>query len=167
MSVDSASRAAELGRRLLARHWRVATAESCTGGLVAAAITGVAGSSEWFERGYVTYSNDAKEQMLGVDRALIDVHGAVSEAVARAMSEGALAKSGADCAVSVTGIAGPGGGTPAKPVGMVYLAWSIRARATRVAMHNFGGGRGGVRSAAVDAALAGLIEAIDATGSAA
>ncbi|MEO8538035.1 MAG: nicotinamide-nucleotide amidohydrolase family protein, partial [Betaproteobacteria bacterium] len=103
--------AAELGRLLLDRGWRVATAESCTGGLVAAALTDIAGSSAWFDRGFVTYSDDAKHQMLGVSPALIATWGAVSEPVAAAMADGARLRSGAQCAVSITGIAGPGGGS--------------------------------------------------------
>ncbi len=114
-----AALAAALGQTLLEAGYRIVTAESCTGGLVAAAITAVAGSSDWFERGFVTYSNEAKCELLGVPRVLIDEHGAVSEPVARVMAEGALAHTPADCALSVTGIAGPGGGTPAKPVGTV------------------------------------------------
>ena len=146
-----------LGDALRARRLRVATAESCTGGLVAAAITSVAGSSEWFERGFVTYSNDAKCEMLGVPRALIEAHGAVSEAVARAMAEGALAKSAADCALSVTGVAGPGGGSAAKPVGMVCLGFALRGTVPRVETHRFPGDRAAVRAASAEAALAGLI----------
>ncbi|HEY7787694.1 MAG TPA: CinA family protein [Casimicrobiaceae bacterium] len=162
MNTGRESLAAELGRRLLARGIRVAIAESCTGGLVAAAITSVAGSSAWFERGFVTYSNDAKYEMLGVPRALIEAQGAVSEAVARAMAEGARAHSGAACAVSVTGVAGPGGGTPAKPVGMACLGWVAPGGPPVVATRHFPGGRAKVRAAAVDAALAGLIDLLDA-----
>ncbi len=150
--------AAELGRALLARGWRIATAESCTGGLIAGAITDVAGSSEWFERGFVTYSNAAKEEMLGVPRAMLDEHGAVSEPVARAMAEGALARSSADSAVSVTGVAGPGGGTPAKPVGMVCFAWARRGSATSSRTHHLAGNRADVRAASVAIALQGLLD---------
>jgi nicotinamide-nucleotide amidase len=150
--------AMELGRALLARDWRMTTAESCTGGLIAGAITDVAGSSEWFERGFVTYSNAAKEEMLGVPRALLDEHGAVSEPVARAMAEGALARSSADCAVSVTGVAGPGGGTPAKPVGRVCFAWARRGGATSSHTRHFAGNRADVRAASVAAALQGLLD---------
>lgn len=149
-----------LGDALRARGFRVATAESCTGGLVAAAITSVAGSSEWFERGFVTYSNDAKREMLGVARALIDAHGAVSEPVAAAMAQGALVASAADCAVSVTGVAGPGGGSAAKPVGMVCLGFAVRGQAPRVETRRFSGDRAAVRSASVEAALAGLIDLV-------
>jgi nicotinamide-nucleotide amidase len=153
--------AGELGRALFARGWRVATAESCTGGLVAGAITSIAGSSDWFERGFVTYSNEAKHEMLGVPCALIEAHGAVSDAVARAMAEGTLAKSTAQCAVSVTGVAGPGGGTPAKPVGMVCFGWAAIDGRPEVATRRFSGGREAVRAAAVEAALAGLIDFLE------
>lgn len=110
-----------LGEALRRRGWRLATAESCTGGLIAAACTSVAGSSDWFERGFVSYSNLAKTQMLGVDAALVAAHGAVSEPVARAMAQGAAEIADVELAVAVTGIAGPGGGTPDKPVGLTYI----------------------------------------------
>jgi nicotinamide-nucleotide amidase len=115
-----------LAAALRGRAWRLATAESCTGGLIAAACTAVAGSSDWFERGFVTYSNAAKSELLGVDADLIVAHGAVSEAVAQAMARGALQHSKADLSVAVTGIAGPGGATPGKPVGLVWLAVARR-----------------------------------------
>jgi nicotinamide-nucleotide amidase len=115
-------KAAELVAFCKARSLKITTAESCTGGLVAAAITSVSGSSDVFERGFVTYSNDAKTEMIGVDAALIAKHGAVSEETARAMAEGAQRKANADIAVAVTGIAGPTGGTPSKPIGLVYIA---------------------------------------------
>lgn len=152
--------AAQLAQVLRARGLRVATAESCTGGLVAAAMTSIAGSSEWFERGFVTYSNDAKREMLDVPPELITAHGAVSEAVARAMAQGALAKSAADCALSVTGVAGPGGGTRDKPVGMVCFGWSLRTGAASVATRRFPGDRSAVRAASVEASLAGLIRLV-------
>ena len=155
--------AAALGVALRTRRLRAATAESCTGGLVAGAITAIAGSSEWFERGFVTYSNEAKSEMLGVPRALIDAHGAVSEPVARAMAEGALARSAADCAVSVTGVAGPGGGTAAKPVGMVCFGFALRGAAPRVETRHFAGDRAAVRTASVEAALEGLIDLVRAS----
>ena len=116
---------AEVLRR---RGWRLATAESCTGGLIAAACTAVAGSSDWFECGFVSYSNAAKADMLGVDAALIAEHGAVSDAVARAMALGALQRARVELSVAVTGIAGPGGATPGKPVGTVWLAVAARGR---------------------------------------
>ena len=114
-----------LAAQLLSRGWMLATAESCTGGLIAAACTDLAGSSTWFERGFVTYSNAAKAQMLGVDTALIAQHGAVSEPVARAMAQGALQHAHAQVALAVTGVAGPGGGSADKPVGTVWFAWAL------------------------------------------
>ncbi len=117
-----------LAEALRGRSWRMATAESCTGGLIAAACTQVAGSSDWFERGFVSYSNAAKTELLGVDPALIDAQGAVSEPVARAMVQGALRRSPVQLAVAVTGIAGPGGAVPGKPVGTVWLPGARRSR---------------------------------------
>jgi nicotinamide-nucleotide amidase len=131
----------------------LATAESCTGGLIAAACTTVAGSSDWFERGFVSYSNAAKTEMLGVDAALIAAHGAVSSEVACAMAGGALARSRADVAVAVTGIAGPGGATPGKPVGTVWLAWARRASPAQAELLNLSGDRGAVRDQTVVLAL--------------
>jgi nicotinamide-nucleotide amidase len=161
--VENEALAAELGRLLLPRGLRVATAESCTGGLVAGAITSIAGSSDWFDRGFVTYSNDAKTEVLGVAGALIDAHGAVSEPIAAAMAEGALAHSSADIAVAVTGIAGPGGGTPRKPVGAVCFAWARRGGGTpAVRSEHLPGDRAAVREASVGIALEGLIEAAKA-----
>ena len=122
MHADVSALVSQLADALLARRWRLACAESCTGGLIAAACTDRAGSSDWFERGVVSYSNDAKVALLGVPAALIAAHGAVSEPVARAMAEGIVRSSGVDLAVSVTGVAGPSGGTPAKPVGLTYVA---------------------------------------------
>jgi nicotinamide-nucleotide amidase len=162
LSHDAIERlASDLGRRLIARGWRVATAESCTGGLIAGAITDIAGSSDWFDRGFVTYSNDAKIESLGVLPATIAAHGAVSEQTAVAMANGALARSAATIAVAVTGIAGPGGGTPAKPVGMVCVAWSQRDRDTIAATHQLSGNRAEVRQASVAIALRGLIDRVD------
>ncbi|GAB2744298.1 CinA family protein [Melaminivora jejuensis] len=137
---------------LLARGWMLATAESCTGGLIAAACTDRAGSSQWFERGFVSYSNAAKAELLGVPASLIETHGAVSEAVARAMAEGALAHSAAQASLAVTGVAGPGGGSPAKPVGTVWLAWSLAGR-THSEVQHFAGDRAAVRAATVRHAL--------------
>lgn len=132
----------------------LATAESCTGGLIAGLLTGIPGSSEVLERGFVTYSNRAKAEMLGVDPALIARQGAVSAEVARAMAEGALAHSGADAAIAVTGIAGPGGGSADKPVGLVHLAAARRGGETRHQACRFGDiGRDAVRLASVEAAL--------------
>ncbi len=153
-------RAASLLDACRARALRIATAESCTGGLVAALLTEIAGSSSAFERGFVTYSNEAKAALLGVDPDLIGRDGAVSGAVARAMAEGALSRSRADLAVAVTGVAGPGGGTEAKPVGLVHFALARRGADTRHAERRFGDvGRSAVREAAVEQALALLEEA--------
>jgi nicotinamide-nucleotide amidase len=143
---------------LRSRGWRIATAESCTGGLIAAACTQVAGSSDWFERGFVTYSNAAKSELLGVDASLIAAHGAVSEPVARALVQGALQRAPVDLAVAVTGIAGPGGAAPGKPVGTVWLAWGA-AGGVQAERLQLGGDRDAVRSATVRAALQRLTEA--------
>jgi nicotinamide-nucleotide amidase len=145
---------------LRAQNRKLATAESCTGGLVAGAITAVPGSSDVFFGGFVTYSNDAKKQMIGVDADLITHHGAVSEAVAHAMAEGAIRTTGADLAVSITGIAGPGGGSPHKPVGLVYIGVASVFDGPRVERHMFGDvGRDEVRLASLRAALRLLEEA--------
>jgi nicotinamide-nucleotide amidase len=142
---------------------RIATAESCTGGLIAGLLTEIAGSSDVFERGFVTYSNEAKEQMLGVPAALLAAHGAVSEPVALAMAEGALRHSSADIAAAVTGIAGPGGGSAEKPVGLVYIAAARKGRAPLVRRHLFGDiGREQVRLRTVEEALEALQTAIEA-----
>jgi nicotinamide-nucleotide amidase len=148
-----------------AARLRLATAESCTGGLLAACLTAVAGSSDVVERGFVTYSNESKEELLGVPSALLAAHGAVSAEVARAMVEGALARSRADVAVAITGVAGPGGGTPQKPVGLVFLAAARRGSGAPppvVERHVFPGDRGGVRAATVARALA-LLEGLAGT----
>jgi nicotinamide-nucleotide amidase len=134
----------------------MASAESCTGGLIAGACTDLAGSSNWFERGFVTYSNEAKTGMLGVDAALIAQHGAVSEPVARAMAEGALAHSRAQVSVAVTGIAGPTGGSAAKPVGTVWFGWCVQGQVTSE-VRRFDGDRATVRAAAVRHALRRLL----------
>lgn len=140
----------------------IATAESCTGGLIAATLTEIAGSSDVVDRGFVTYSNAAKSEMLGVDPALIARHGAVSEPVARAMAEGALARSGAGRTVAVTGVAGPGGGTIDKPVGLVHFAAAVRGGATAHRVERFGDrGRSAIRLATVAVALAMLAETVD------
>ncbi len=142
---------------LLLKHgWMLATAESCTGGLIAATCTDLAGSSQWFERGFVTYSNEAKIELLGVDAALIARDGAVSESVVRAMAQGALDRSRAQVAVAVTGIAGPGGGSAAKPVGTVWLAWALPHGITSEVQH-FSGDRAAVRAATVQHALRTLL----------
>ncbi|MDQ2927229.1 MAG: CinA family protein [Caldimonas sp.] len=137
---------------------RMATAESCTGGLIAAACTSVAGSSDWFERGFVTYSNEAKTEMLGIPTTLIARHGAVSAEVARAMAEGALTHSRASLAVAVTGIAGPGGATPGKPVGTVWIAIASAGQTAEATLLQATGDRAAVRRASVERALNLLIE---------
>jgi nicotinamide-nucleotide amidase len=137
---------------------RIATAESCTGGLIAAACTSLAGSSDWFERGFVTYSNDAKTEMLGVPAEAIAAHGAVSAEVACAMAEGALANSRASFAVSVTGIAGPGGGSAAKPVGTVWIATAASGEKAIASLLLASGDRAAIRQASVARALELLIE---------
>jgi nicotinamide-nucleotide amidase len=153
-----AQRSAELGALLVARGQRIAAAESCTGGLVAAAITATAGSSGWFDAGFVCYSNPVKVALLGVPESTLAAHGAVSEATARAMAEGARERSGADLAVAVTGIAGPGGAVPGKPVGTVCLAWAVRGGGTDALTRHFPGNRAQVRRLATLAALDGAIE---------
>jgi nicotinamide-nucleotide amidase len=146
-----------LADALRARGWHMATAESCTGGLIAAACTAVGGSSDWFECGYVTYSNDAKTQMLGVLPQLLHAHGAVSEQVALAMAGGALTHARVQLAVAVTGIAGPTGAVPGKPVGTVWLAWGT-ATGLRAERLQLPGDRSAVRAATVQAALRRLLE---------
>ena len=141
------------GRALLASGLKAVTAESCTGGGLAAALTDVAGSSAWFERGYVTYSNAAKIADLGVESAVLERHGAVSAEVARLMAEGALRRSGADVVVALTGIAGPDGGSLEKPVGLVYLAFGRRGAPVQVIRELYAGNRAAVRRQAVAEAL--------------
>ncbi len=147
---------AECRRRAL----RIATAESCTGGLIAACLTAVPGSSEVVERGFVTYTNESKSQLLGVPESLLMSHGAVSEATARAMAEGAVAFSRADASVAVTGIAGPGGATAIKPVGLVHIAAARTGFAVRHQRYVFDGDRAAVRLQAVDAALTLLLSLV-------
>ena len=148
-----------LATLLLRQGWFLTTAESCTGGLIAANCTDLAGSSNWFERGFVTYSNAAKCELLGVDAALIDHHGAVSEAVVRAMAVGALAHAHAQVAIAVTGVAGPAGGSADKPVGTVWLAWATPMGVISE-LKQFDGDRAAVRHATVQHALVRLIELI-------
>ena len=157
MSAEVSDLVSRLAQALPARGWMLATAESCTGGLIAASCTELAGSSAWFDRAVVSYSNEAKSELLGVDEALIATHGAVSEPVARAMAEGVLARSKAVVAVAVTGIAGPGGGSPDKPVGTVWLAWACRGQPTRAAVHRFEGDRAAVRWQTCAVALSGVL----------
>ncbi len=149
-----------VGDAAKARGARIATAESCTGGLVAGAITDVAGSSDWFDRGFVTYSNEAKRELLGVADATLAAHGAVSEAVAAEMAVGAVRASRADVAVGVTGVAGPGGGTAAKPVGMVCFGWASRGGGVRTETRYFPGDRAAVRASSVERALEGLLHSV-------
>jgi nicotinamide-nucleotide amidase len=157
---DLARLAARVGRHLLDTRRGVATAESCTGGWIAKALTDIAGSSEWFIEGFVTYSNESKVQRLGVSLAVLRRHGAVSEATVRAMAAGALRRTGAQLAVAVTGIAGPGGAVPGKPVGTVWIGWAQRrGRGMRVGvqLRHFRGDREAVRRKTVRAALEGLL----------
>ena len=151
----------QISLRLLARRHLLATAESCTGGMIAAACTDLSGSSQWFERGFVTYSNEAKAEMLAVPPGLIEEHGAVSEPVARAMADGALAHSRAQVSLAVTGVAGPTGGTKAKPVGPVWFAWCVGGE-THSEMQHFAGDRAAVRMATVRYALKRLLSLLPA-----
>ena len=153
-----------LAQGLRARGLTLASAESCTGGLLAAACTSVAGSSDWFERGFVSYSNDSKIELLGVDPALIAAHGAVSREVAQAMAEGALVHSHAALAVAVTGVAGPGGATPGKPVGTVWLAIAQAGAATQTELLQLGGDRAAIRDQTVQHALQRLVARVERGG---
>lgn len=150
--------AVRVGALMQERGWLLATAESCTGGLVSAAITEIAGSSAWFDRGFVTYSNEAKTEMLGVSPLTIHAHGAVSEQTVREMLTGALARSQAQVAVAVSGIAGPGGGTAEKPVGTVCFGWMWRGGAAECLTRHFEGERAVVRQQSVVLALTGLLD---------
>lgn len=145
-----------LSQALRHRGWMMCTAESCTGGLISGACTAMAGSSDWFDRGFVTYSNAAKADMLGVSMDLIEKNGAVSEPVAQAMAEGALARSLAQASVAVTGVAGPSGGSAEKPVGTVWFGWRVNGKSSTECMR-FEGDRAAVRSATVAHALRGLL----------
>ena len=153
----------KVGKRLAAAHAVLVTAESCTGGWVAEVVTSVSGSSAWFDRGFVTYSNDAKQEMLGVSKATLERHGAVSEETAREMATGALAKSRGTIAVAVTGIAGPTGGSDAKPVGMVCFAWAT-AKGARAETRQFRGDRESVRRQSVAHALEGVLQTLTQGG---
>ena len=155
--------AEKVGRELELRGMRMATAESCTGGWIAQEITAVAGSSAWFECGFVTYSNRAKHTMLGVDPAVIETYGAVSEQVVIQMAEGALQKSGADIAVAVSGVAGPGGGSAEKPVGTVWLAWAMQGKPTVTLVNKFDGNRESVRQQSVQKALEGVLDCLQSS----
>lgn len=156
MSTETTHTVSALGAALQQRGWMMASAESCTGGLLAAACTDVAGSSAWFERGFVTYSNAAKTELLGVPAELIAAQGAVSEAVVRAMARGAAQRAGVAVAVASTGIAGPSGGSAAKPVGTVWLGWSVAGQEFAQCYH-FSGERRAVRQQAVAQALQQLL----------
>jgi nicotinamide-nucleotide amidase len=152
-----------VGKALLARRMSLATAESCTAGGVAYAVTQVAGSSQWFDRGFVTYSNAAKRQVLGVSATELRLYGAVSEPVARAMARGALVASDAQLAVGITGIAGPGGGSEGKPVGLVCFSWALRRAGElrlRTESRRLSGDRAAVRSQAIIVALEGLLQVL-------
>lgn len=153
-----AALAGRVGERLADLGWMLATAESCTGGWVARTATDIPGSSAWFDRGFVTYTNAAKKELLGVPAELIAAHGAVSEATVRAMAAGALARSSANLTLAISGIAGPGGSTPDKPVGTVWFAWANRDGAV-VSHHSlFHGDREAIRRKAVSHALEGVLE---------
>ncbi len=158
IDVELETLARRVGCTLAARGAKLATAESCTGGWIAEAVTAISGSSAWFDRGFVTYSNEAKSDMLGVAAHTLATHGAVSEATVREMAEGALARSLADFALAVSGVAGPTGGTATKPVGMVCLAWAARSGTTRVATAHFSGDRTAVRRQTVICALQGVLD---------
>lgn len=150
--------AMQVGESLLHQKQKIALAESCTGGWVAQCLTAIAGSSNWFERGFVTYSNEAKQEMLGIDAQTLLTHGAVSETTAGAMASGALRHSRADWALSITGIAGPSGGSADKPVGMVCFGWAGPDSLTEVETRIFSGNREAVRSQSVAHALGGLLK---------
>ena len=154
--------ARKLGERLKAKGALLVSAESCTGGWAAQAVTAIAGSSEWFERGFVTYSNAAKEEMLGVRHETLAKHGAVSEETAREMALGALEHSRGTIALAITGVAGPAGGSAAKPVGTVCFAWAIKGAAHSAETRRFSGDRDAVRRQSVEHALARVLELLDA-----
>jgi nicotinamide-nucleotide amidase len=155
--------ARRVGARLKKRALKLATAESCTGGWIAQAVTAIAGSSDWFERGFVTYSNRSKRELLGVRGRTLSRYGAVSEETAREMASGALERSRAQVAIAVTGVAGPGGGTRKKPVGTVCFAWSSRRRVAQSVTRRFPGTRESVRRRSVAFALQGLLERLEET----
>ena len=150
-----------VAKRLKARGAMIVTAESCTGGWVAQALTAIAGSSAWFDRGFVTYSNEAKQEMLGVRAETLQTYGAVSEETAREMAQGALERSRGTVALAITGVAGPTGGTAAKPVGTVCFAWATKARPARAETKHFSGDREAVRRQSVEYSLAGVLEVLD------
>lgn len=153
--------ATQVGNALQQKKWRITTAESCTGGGIGFAITAVPGSSAWYEEGYITYSNAAKQKLLGVDAQVLLQQGAVSEPVVKAMAEGALQAADADIAVAVSGVAGPGGGSPEKPVGTVWIAWALTGRSTVAQCYAFVGNRKDVRIQTVIKALEGVVSLLD------
>ena len=153
--------AERVAQRLKTRRGMIVTAESCTGGWVAQELTAIAGSSAWFDRGFVTYSNEAKQEMLGVSAETLKEHGAVSEETAREMAQGALARSRGTVALAITGIAGPTGGTPQKPIGTVCFAWATKDRPVRAETKHFPGDREAVRRQSVDYSLARVMELLD------
>jgi nicotinamide-nucleotide amidase len=161
-SLDTVKTLAEI---LRSRNWKMAAAESCTGGLVCASLTELAGSSEWFERGYITYSNEAKTECLGVPADLIESHGAVSEQVAKAMAKGAQLNAGTNAALSITGIAGPSGDSIEKPIGTVCFAWAIRSDAGEIRVLTktmyFDGDRQSIRQQACDYVLSELAKLLE------
>lgn len=158
--MDPEALARELGDLLKERRAMLATAESCTGGWVGQVITAVPGSSHWYDRGFITYTNVAKREMLGVSTDILARFGAVSEPCARAMADGALARSQAAYTLAITGIAGPSGGTPEKPVGTVCFAWAGKDRDTRTLRRHFSGDRAAVRARSVEHALQGMLDFI-------
>ncbi len=153
--------AAQVGEALKSHGLMLATAESCTGGAVAMAVTDIGGSSAWFERGFITYANDAKQEMLGVEQDTMIRYGAVSEAVVREMVTGALRHSHAQMALAVSGIAGPSGGTPDKPVGTVWFAWGIKGGQCLAQLHRLSGNRAEIRARSVHIALQGVLELLN------
>ena len=157
---DLETLAEQVGAALQSRGLMLASAESCTGGWVGAAVTAIAGSSHWYERGFITYTNESKQEMLGVAVDTLAEYGAVSEPTVREMAAGALKHSHADVALAISGIAGPGGATLDKPVGTVCVAWALRSGATRAQSFHFDGDRSAVRRQAVCAALRGVLEII-------
>jgi nicotinamide-nucleotide amidase len=157
---DDSIIATTLGQLLGNRQWKITTAESCTGGGIASVITSVDGSSAWFEQGFITYSNSAKQKQLDVAEALLIKHGAVSEAVVIAMATGARKRANANVAIAVSGVAGPGGGSTDKPVGTVWLAWAIQDTDTVAKCYLFTGGRDAVRAQAVTRAIDELNKAL-------
>lgn len=157
---ELAELALRVGEALSARGWRLAAAESCTGGWVAKVCTDVAGSSRWFERGFVTYSNEAKQELLGVHGETLAGHGAVSEETVQEMAQGALVRSRADVSLAISGIAGPAGGSPEKPVGTVCFAWAVRGNGISTLRMVFAGDREAVRRQAVARALSGVLDVL-------